>query len=73
LYQGMTLVMPHDSRFEAGFSRCKHKTSGAEARIFLVPGRQRLLKNSEKQVPGGLKSARDAKFKGLIGTTKVVP
>jgi hypothetical protein len=31
---------------------------------------KRLLKNSEKQIPSGLKSARDDKYKGLIGTTK---
>jgi len=32
-----------------------------------------LLKKSERQVPRGLKSARNIKNKGLIGTTEVVP
>jgi len=32
-----------------------------------------LLKKSEGQVPRGLKSARNIKNKGLIGTTEVVP
>ena len=33
----------------------------------------RLLKKCEKQIPRGLKPARDDKNKGLIGTTEVVP
>jgi hypothetical protein len=31
-----------------------------------------MLKNPGKQVPGGLKPARDDKSKGLVGTTKAV-
>ena len=34
---------------------------------------QRLLKECEKQIPRGLKPARDDKNKRLIGTTEVVP
>ena len=36
-------------------------------------GLKRLLKKSERQVPSGMKSARNIKNKGLIGTTEVVP
>jgi hypothetical protein len=58
------------------FSPAKQDHAGAEAQVFVGPTAARLkklLKKSEKQIPRGLKPARDDKNKGLNGAPKGAP